>query len=44
MKDRNGYTTLQMLIVIGSNRVVEFMIKNTYSKKRNTGLMYKLCE
>lgn len=34
----------KMLIIIGSNKVVEFMIQNTDSKKRNTGLMYKLCE
>lgn len=34
----------KMLIVIGSNKVVEFMINNTDSKKRNTGLKYKLCE
>lgn len=34
----------KMLIVIGSNKVVEFMIKNTDSKRRNTGLMYKLIE
>lgn len=34
----------KMLIIIGSNKIVEFMIKNTDSKKRNTGLMYKLNE
>lgn len=34
----------KMLIVIGSKRVVEFMIGNTDSKKRNTGLKYKLRE
>lgn len=34
----------KMLIVIGSKKVVEFMINNTDSKKRNTGLKYKLCE
>lgn len=34
----------KMLIVIGSNKVVEFMIQNTDSKKRNTGLKYKLAE
>lgn len=34
----------KMLIVIGSNNVIDFMIKNTDSKKRNTGLMYKLYE
>lgn len=34
----------KMLIIIGSNRVVEFMIQNTDSKKRNTGLRFKLIE
>ncbi len=34
----------KLLIVIGSNKVVDFMIKNIDSKKRNTGLMYKLGE
>ena len=34
----------KMLIVIGSNKVIEFMLGNTDSKKRNTGLKYKLCE
>lgn len=33
----------RMLIIIGSNKVVDFMIKNADSKKRNTGLKYKLC-
>lgn len=32
----------KMLIVISSPRVIEFMIKNVDSKKRNTGLKYKL--
>lgn len=32
----------KMLIVIGSERVIDFMIKNVDSKKRNTGLEYKL--
>ena len=32
----------KMLIVVGSERVVEFMIKNIDSKKRNTGLEYKM--
>ena len=31
-----------MLIVIGSNKVVEFMTENVNSKIRNTGLKYKL--
>ena len=32
----------KMLIVIGNEKIVEFMIKNVDSKKRNTGLEYKL--
>ena len=32
----------KMLIVIGSQNVVDFMIKNIEIKKRNTGLEYKL--
>lgn len=32
----------QLLIVIGSEKVIEFMINNVDSKKRNTGLEYKL--
>jgi len=32
----------KLLIVIGSRRVVDFMIGNVDSKKRNTGLEYKL--
>ena len=32
----------KLLIVIGNDRVVDFMIKNVDSKKRNTGLEYKL--
>lgn len=31
-----------MLIVIGNEKIVEFMIKNVDSKKRNTGLEYKM--
>ncbi len=31
-----------MLIVIGNANVIEFMINNVDSKKRNTGLEYKL--
>ena len=34
----------KLLIVIGSNEVVEYMINNVDSKKRNTGLEYKLKE
>ena len=29
-------------IIIGNDRIVEFMIKNVDSKKRNTGLEYKM--
>ncbi len=32
----------KLLIVIGSEKIVEFMIKNVDSKKRNTGLEYKM--
>ena len=32
----------KLLIVIGSNKVVDFMIQNTNIKKRNTGLKEKL--
>lgn len=32
----------KMLIVIGSEKIVEFMIQNVDSKKRNTGLEYKM--
>lgn len=31
-----------MLIVIGSEKIVEFMIQNVDTKKRNTGLEYKM--
>ena len=31
-----------MLIIIGEERVVEYMIKNVDSKTRNTGLAFKL--
>lgn len=34
----------KLLIAIGSNKVIEFMINNNQSKKRNTGLKYKLYE
>ena len=43
---RNLYTGItrakEMLIIIGNDRIVEFMIKNVDSKKRNTGLEYKM--
>ena len=32
----------KLLIVVGNDRVVEYMIKNVDSKKRNTGLEFKL--
>jgi len=32
----------KLLIIIGSERTVEFMIKNVDSRKRNTGLKYKM--
>ena len=40
------YTALtrakKMLIIIGSKNIIEFMIQNSESKKRNTGLKYKI--
>lgn len=33
----------KLLIVIGSEKIVKFMIQNSDTKKRNTGLEYKLC-
>lgn len=32
----------KLLIIIGSEKIVDFMIKNIDSKKRNTGLEYKM--
>ena len=32
----------KLLILIGNEKVIDFMIKNVDSKKRNTGLEYKL--
>lgn len=32
----------KLLIVIGSRKIIDFMIGNVDSKKRNTGLEYKL--
>lgn len=32
----------KLLIVIGSSNIIQFMIRNTEVKKRNTGLKYKL--
>ena len=34
----------QLLIIIGNEKVIEFMINNIDSKKRNTGLQFKLME
>ena len=34
----------KMLIIIGNEKVIDFMIKNVDSKKRNTGLEYKIKE
>ncbi len=31
-----------LLIIIGDSRTISFMIQNVDSKKRNTGLLYKL--
>ena len=42
------YTALtrakKLLVVIGSNNIIEFMIRNFENKKRNTGLEYKMKE
>lgn len=32
----------KMLIIIGDEKVIDFMIQNVDSKKRNTGLEYKI--
>ena len=32
----------KLLIIVGSERVVDYMIQNVDSKKRNTGLEFKL--
>ena len=32
----------KLLIIIGNKNIIDFMINNTDSKKRNTGLEYKL--
>lgn len=32
----------KLLIIIGNDRVIQYMINNTDTKKRNTGLEYKL--
>lgn len=32
----------KLLIILGSEKVIEFMIKNVDSRKRNTGLEFKM--
>ena len=32
----------ELLILLGNNKTIEYMINNVDSKKRNTGLRYKL--
>ena len=32
----------KLLIIIGNDQVIDYMIKNVDGKKRNTGLEYKL--
>lgn len=32
----------KLLIIVGNEKVVDFMIQNVDSKKRNTGLKYKM--
>lgn len=32
----------QLLIIVGSDRVINYMIQNVDSKKRNTGLEFKM--
>lgn len=34
----------KLLIIVGSDRVVSYMIQNVDSKKRNTGLEFKMRE
>ena len=34
----------KLLILVGNPNIVEFMLQNTDSKKRNTGLEFKLRE
>ena len=34
----------KLLIVIGPDKIIDFMVQNTDSKVRNTGLKYKLME
>lgn len=32
----------KLLVIVGNEKVVDFMIQNVDSKKRNTGLKYKM--
>ena len=32
----------KLLVIIGSNKLIEFMIQNSENRKRNTGLKEKL--
>ncbi|MCI8412137.1 MAG: ATP-binding domain-containing protein [Clostridia bacterium] len=32
----------KLLVIVGNEKVVDFMIQNIDSKKRNTGLKYKM--
>ena len=32
----------KMLVIVGNNKVIDYMIENVDSKKRNTGLEYKM--
>lgn len=34
----------KLLIILGSKKIIDFMIQNVDSKKRNTGLEFKLKE
>ena len=34
----------ELLIIIGSNRTIDYMINNDNNKNRNTGLAYKLMQ
>ena len=36
--------TKKLLIIIGSQKIIDFMIQNVDSKKRNTGLEFKMKE
>ena len=31
-----------MLVIVGNDKIIEYMINNVDSKKRNTGLEYKM--